>query len=129
MCIRDRLKAWMDQEEIKFPVTSKSVDIPYFVTPFIADVNGDGKQEFFAASNFYFGSDNYNCLWRYDQDQTTKANFNFTSNSFIVDECVDFGENTYPALADVDADGLLDMVVGSGGYFDRTGIHLSLIHI
>ena len=119
----DTLKAWMDQEEIKFPVNSKSVDIPYFVTPFIADVNGDGKQEFFAASNFNFGSDNYNCLWRYDQDQTTKANFNFISNSFIVDECIDFGENTYPALADVDADGLLDIVVGSGGYFDRTGIH------
>ena len=119
----DTVKAWMDQEEIKFPVNSKAVDIPYFVNSFIADVNGDGIKEFFAASNFYFGSDNYHCLWRYDRDQTNHANFNFTSNTFIIDESIDFGENTYPALADVDADGLLDIVVGSGGYFDRAGIH------
>lgn len=36
---------------------------------------------------------------------------------------MDFGENTSPALADIDADGDLDLIIGSGGYFDRSGIH------
>lgn len=119
----DTLKAWMDFEELRFPSNNTSVDIPYFVSSFMADVTGDGVQELFAASNFNFGSDNYHCLWRYDRDRSNPQNFNFITNSFITNQTIDFGENTYPAVADVDGDGLMDIVVGSGGYFDRAGVH------
>jgi len=118
----DTSAAYMNEQELRFPTNSKSVDIPYFVSPFLADINNDKVREFFAASNFQFGSDNYNCLWRYDQDPGNAKNFVYVSNAFITDETIDFGENTYPALADVTGDGLLDMVVGSGGYFNRNGL-------
>lgn len=118
----DTSSAFMTAQELKFPSNTKPVDIPYFVTPFLADVNNDRVREFFAASNFQFGSDNYNCLWRYDQDPSNDKNFVYVSNSFITDETIDFGENTYPALADVTGDGLLDMVIGSGGFFNRSGL-------
>ena len=118
----DTVAAYMDAQEIRFPANSISVDIPYFVSPFLADINNDGKKELFAASNFQFGSDNYHCLWKYDPDPVMKQNFQYSSNSFLVDEMIDLGENTYPALADVNADGLWDLVVGSGGYFDRNGL-------
>ncbi|MEP7268415.1 MAG: VCBS repeat-containing protein, partial [Saprospiraceae bacterium] len=119
----DTSYAWMDQEEVKFPSNSKAVDIPYFVSPFLADVTGDGVKELFAASNFTFGSDNYRCLWRYDRDKTNALNYNFVSDVFLINQTIDFGENTYPAVADIDGDGLQDIVVGTGGYFDRVGIH------
>ncbi len=119
----DTSYAWMDQEEVKFPSNSKAVDIPYFVSPFLADVTGDGVKELFAASNFTFGSDNYRCLWRYDRDKAVPTNYNFVSDVFLINQTIDFGENTYPSVADIDGDGLEDIVVGSGGYFDRVGIH------
>ncbi|MBK6477839.1 MAG: T9SS type A sorting domain-containing protein [Saprospiraceae bacterium] len=119
----DSSAAWMNSQELKFPTNSISVDIPYFVSPFLADINNDGIKEFFAASNFQYGSDNYHCLWRYDRSELIKSEYVFHSNSFITDETLDFGENTSPALADIDADGDLDLIIGSGGYFDRSGIH------
>lgn len=118
----DTLSAYMDAQETHFPVHSKPVDIPYFVSPFLADVNNDGLKEFFAASNFQFGSDNYHCLWKYEVDPANKQNFLYNSNAYLVDEMIDLGENTFPALVDVNGDGLLDLVVGSGGYFDRNGL-------
>ncbi len=119
----DSTTAWMDKEEIKFPSNTKSVDIPYFVSSFLADINNDGVKELFAASNFQFGSDNYHCLWRYDQDKVNPVNFNYVSNSFIINETIDLGESSFPAVADVNGDGLPDLVVGNGGYFDRQGLH------
>ncbi|MEO5582036.1 MAG: FG-GAP-like repeat-containing protein [Saprospiraceae bacterium] len=119
----DSTHAYMDQQEIKFPINSVPVDIPYFVAPFLTDVNNDGIKEIFGASNFQYGSDNYHCLWRYDRDLLNPQNYNYTSNLFIVDQSIDMGENTYPAIVDVTGDGLLDIVVGSGGYFDRGGLH------
>ncbi len=119
----DTLMAYMDDQEIKFPTNSVAVDLPYFVTPFVADVNNDGIKEFFAGSNFQFGSDNFHCLWRYDRVPSNPQNYKYNTNVFLVDQTIDFGENTYPTLADVTGDGLLDIVVGTGGFFDRSGIH------
>ncbi len=119
----DTSSGFMDLQETGFPSNSVPVDLPYFVTPFVADINNDGIKEFFAGSNFQYGSDNYHCLWRYDRDPTNIQNYKYISNSYIVDQTLDFGEGTYPALADVTGDGLIDLVVGTGGYFDRGGIH------
>lgn len=119
----DSSYAYMNMQEAKFPQNSFAVDIPYFVSPFYVDVNNDGIGELFAGSNFQYGSDNYHCLWRYDRNGQNPKNYDFTSNAFITDQTIDFGEETYPALADVTGDGLIDIVVGSGGYFDRAGLH------
>ena len=119
----DTINAYMNTQEPKFPINSTPVDIPYFVAPFVADVNNDGIKELFAASNFQFGADNFHCLWRYDRDIQNIKDYKYTSNSYIIDETIDFGENTYPSIVDVTGDGLLDLVIGSGGYFDRAGLH------
>jgi hypothetical protein len=119
----DTSYAYMNMQETKFPLNSSPVDIPYFVTPFLVDLNNDGIGEFLAGSNFQYGSDNYHCLWRYDRNAQNPKNYDFTTNAFITDQTIDFGEETYPALADVTGDGLIDIVVGNGGYFDRAGIH------
>ena len=113
-------KAHMTDQVSRFPDNTFAVDLPYFVSPFVMDIDHDGKDEFLAAANSESFTENYNVLWLYDDiGEPGAPDFNFTRDDVFVSEMLDFGSEARPATMDVDADGLIDVIVGTGGYYDE----------
>ncbi|HWY11177.1 MAG TPA: T9SS type A sorting domain-containing protein [Bacteroidia bacterium] len=84
------------------------------------DIDNDGKKDLIASPNVS-NSENVNSVWYYQNISTTSTvNFQYVKNNFLQDEMIELGEGAYPAIFDVDADGLLDMVIGDHGYYTGT---------
>ncbi len=109
-----------------FPSYNRSIDLPVFPACFYTDVNNDGKEDLLVAPNTPNRGLNHNCAWWY-KDTSSNANvvFEFQTDSFMTNDMLDFGEGAYPAFADINGDGLMDMVVGNSGYYENTTSFIS----
>ncbi len=115
-------QAWMDGQDPTFPSYNLPVDLPVFPATFYLDVNNDGKKDFLAAPNANNISENYEVLWYYQNVNTAEQPvFEFRQQDLFVNDMLDFGSVANPAFVDYNADGLLDLVVGNGGYFQAFG--------
>ncbi len=108
---------WMNQKDDNFPSYSTTLDIPIFPMPFIMDVNNDGKEDFLAAPNGNGSSVNINVTHYYENTAATGSNFSFVQDDFLNGGGLDVGQRSKPAFFDYNADGLLDIVVGTDGFF------------
>lgn len=110
-------QAWMAEQDPNFPSYSTPVDLPQFPAPFYLDVNNDGRGDMLVAPNTRYGSEDRNNVWYYANTAPNGHNFELEDRRFLVGDMIDLGSSTHPALADVNADGLLDLVVGNAGYY------------
>ena len=77
---------------------------------------GDGLLDLIGAANAN-RSPNYNCAWLYENIGTNaEPDFSLLQTDFLTETMLDFGSATHPAFADINADGLTDLVVGTNGY-------------
>jgi hypothetical protein len=112
-------KAFITDQEIKFPSSTASVDIPTFVAPFVLDIDGDGLEDFVATSNTDNYSENHDVIWYYpNKGSLGNPDFRFEKSDLFVDEMLDFGSVARPTTMDVDGDGLIDIIIGTGGYYN-----------
>ncbi len=120
--------AWMNDQIIGFPDYTTPVDIPIFPAAFYMDVNNDGSKDLLAAPNARNVSENYYCSWFYENTQsTTLPLFDYQQNDFLINEMVDYGSETAPAFFDHNGDGLLDIVIGTYGFFQAGGNYMATI--
>lgn len=81
------------------------------------DIDNDAKKDLIASPNA-INSENTNSVWLYrNTSVTSTVELQFVKNNFLQDEMLEHGEGAYPVLIDVDADGLLDLIVGNMGYY------------
>lgn len=101
----------------------KIVSMLSWPAPFNLFVDQDNKKDLIFAPNVYNGGENYKCAWYYKNLSTTgTANWQFQSDTFLVDQTIDVGSGSYPMLFDYDKDGKLDLLVGSDGYRQPSGL-------
>jgi hypothetical protein len=107
-------RSWINQQEVNFPKNSKAASIPYFPAAFFADLNADGSPELLAAPNEVNIVEDVKVLWVYGQSEPAQAqSFVYQRDNFLVGDMLDLGTGAYPAVADVNADGLPDLVIGN----------------
>jgi len=104
--------------QFPFDFGAMPVDMNNFPAAFYEDIDGDGIRDLTVGVNAATGAINNNSIWYYRNTGLDNApEFNFFQNDFLQDETIDYGEVAAPFMADVNGDGLMDLVVGSRGEF------------
>ncbi|RMG77859.1 MAG: VCBS repeat-containing protein, partial [Bacteroidetes bacterium] len=114
--------AWITAQDGNFPNYNVPVEIPDFPSVFWLDLDGDGRRDLAAAPNNKNQTPNVEVIWRYKNTGSNEAPvFELQQKDFLAETMIDFGTGANPAFADVNADGLWDLVVGNETYFTGDG--------
>jgi len=115
--------AWMTAQDTAFPSNNVPIEIYSFPGTYYFDYDGDGKNDLIAASNNPTSGEDRKGIWHYKNTSSVPGqhNFELQTKSLFVGEMIDLGTTAHPAIVDVNADGLLDLVVGNYGYFTFIG--------
>lgn len=97
-----------------FPNTSEELILHTFPASFYVDVNNDDINDFIAAPNAQFTSDNVDAVSLYlNNGGNDNPDLEFEQNDFLQGEMIDVGEGAYPVFVDVNQDGLMDILIGN----------------
>lgn len=114
----------VDQDTL-YPSYDTPVDLRLFPAAYYLDVNNDGLKDLLFAPNTNIGAENYQGVLYYkNTGNSSGAVFNLEEKGFLQNSMIDLGSYTYPVLFDYNEDGLLDLVVGNGGYYN--GVNQSI---
>lgn len=117
----DKDSAFVAMQDTMFPSYNVSYDCIIFGIPFLVDVNNDGLKDLMVAPNDPKRTENVSCSWYYENvGDSNNYVFEYVTDSFLVNEMLDFGEGASPVFVDVNQDGKLDLLVGNYGYFIST---------
>ena len=109
--------AWMTSQDESFPSYNTPLSLFTFPAAFYLDVDNDGKRDMVVApNNRNIGEDQKN-VWFYRNTAATGHHFELQGKSLFIGDMLDLGSGTHPTFADVNADGLKDMIVGTYGFF------------
>jgi hypothetical protein len=118
--------AVMTQVDPGFPSNSLPVDLRLFPASYYLDVDNDGLKDLLVAPNNPNTSENINSILLYKNQGTPEIpEFVYENNTLFFDEMIDVGERSYPVFFDENSNGLMDIIVGSFGYFDAPGVYQS----
>ena len=118
----------MISQDTMWQTGGKQIEIATWPAAFSVDVDQDGKKDLLIAPNSGSGSENYKCVWYYKNLSTPGVpNWQFQSDTFLIDKTIDLGTAAMPMLFDFNKDGKPDLFIGSDGYRQSTGILRSQI--
>ncbi|GAB3894144.1 FG-GAP-like repeat-containing protein [Spirosoma agri] len=109
------------------------IAFPAYAATFSEDVDGDGIKDLLASTYSDFNENRlYNfraSSWFYRNAGTNqKPDFKLIQKDFLQNDMLDLGENAAPALADLDGDGDMDLLVGYSGVLSGTAYRAGLWH-
>ncbi len=111
-------QAWMNKQENYFPTGDTPVNLTIFPVAFHVDIDQDGKKDIAVAPNARQGAENRDVLWFYrNEGSVDKPRFGLQQRDFLVNQMIDLGSGANPAFADINGDGLMDLVVGNQSLF------------
>lgn len=112
-------RAWFSEQDLDFPSNSTPVKINIFNAAFFIDINHDNEKDMIVAPNELTGLQSTNHIWHYKAQPSTEGpSFEIENQNFLVDDMLYFGKESAPAFFDFNLDGLMDIIVGSGGKTD-----------
>lgn len=111
-------------QDDSFPSYDQLVYQAIFPAPYVLDIDQDGHKDIVVAPFLPGAIENYNNVWLYLNNGQATEPFRLERRDFLTGDMIDVGELAAPAFADVDGDGLQDIVIGTGGYYEGGGDYL-----
>ena len=109
--------ARVDQQVKNWPLSEGGVNQYIFPVAHFLDINNDGKRDLVSTTITKESGINLNHIWYYENVNTDDApDFQLNRKNFLMEETINIGRFTIPTFVDYNADGLMDIVVGNGGY-------------
>ncbi len=109
------------QQDTNFPSNSVSVNLYSMPCPMLLNISSDTIKDLLV-SPFDLSltkSENKESVWWYENQGTcSQPVFCLKTKSFLQEDMLDFGSGAFPVFADMNGDGLTDLLVGNYGYFD-----------
>ena len=110
--------AYMIEQDPTFPSYDIPVEIFDYPAPYYLDLDNDGLKDLIASPNNIGSTPNYEVVWFYKNVTSNEfPEFELQQKDYLVDEMLDFGTGTNPAFFDYNADGLMDLLIGTDGYY------------
>jgi len=113
----------LDSASVKhydFPLSfgnSSPVDMAIFPGAFYLDVDNDGISDLLVSPNSVVGAEDRRSIWRYRNEGLNDLPFfTFVEDNFLQGGMIDLGIGAYPTVADIDGDGLPDLLVSNREY-------------
>jgi len=106
------------RQDTSYPSVTQAVNIFTFPSAFFLDLNNDGRKDMIAApTEMTLGEAITDTVaWYYQNIDNDSILLNLVKKDFLVGEMIDLGRASNAAIADINADGLLDIVCGHFGY-------------
>ncbi len=111
--------AWMTESELGYP-SSEPVAFELFLTPCYLDIDNDGTDELMVTSNDKITSQTKENFWYYENTLAKGLDPVLITKRFLSETMIDHGESAIPSFVDYNADGLIDLVIGTSGSFILT---------
>ncbi len=104
----------------QFPNEQNPANSGLFPAPYWVDADNDGIKDLMVSTNLAFNqlnqTDFRNSIRYYKNTGSNEApNFDFVQSNFLQDQMLDLGENSFPTSADLNGDGLVDILIGNRG--------------
>lgn len=121
--------AYITESILDYPPGQSAVQ-HIFPAMYYVDVSGDGLNDLVVAPTSKESSININHTWYYENIGTAEdPQFELKAKNLLMTETINIGKYSHPLFLDYNADGLMDIMVGSAGYRVASnqvdlGIHL-----
>ncbi len=103
------------------------VKLDIFPTAFWLDIDQDNDKDIIITPQ-YEGAENYRCIQFIENiGSSSNPNYQYRSDTFLVEDMIDVGKASYPVFYDYDKDGKKDLFIGSDGYYEGTGVFKSRV--
>ncbi len=121
-------EAWIVDQDATFPSQDTIIDFPYFLGTYSVELDDDPEPELLAAVNSRALAEDRKSVWRYDDDVADgPLNYKLTEKGSFQNMMIDAGSHTRPAIADINGDGLQDLLIGGYHYTDGSATRIPSI--
>ena len=127
----DEQHALMVSQETDFP-PKDPVKLYSMPVPFFTDIDNDGVDDLLVSpfDPNPMACEGLNSVWLYLNHGTNQyPDYQLYTKSFLQDDMIDLGTGAFPVFADVDGDGLLDLVAGNIGNIDSVWYHYGSLQV